>query len=125
MVPYPNHESTQTGPRVESVALVFGRIVVFESYSDETLGCTATEGPRAWPVYLAPGPPKIDPKALFKGRTPKDDMRRRELHFSRHQGRTLEPHIKRQLFSRRLEGGRAQRHRQKWKLRRQKAFRKY
>lgn len=59
-----------------------------------------------------------DPFELMKAI---DRHRHRELHFQ--EPKTLKPTtmLKPQLFSRRLEGGRAQRHRQKWKMRRQKA----
>lgn len=123
MVPYPSHEGTQTGPRVEFIALVFGQIYVFESYSDETATWTGTEGVAAWPIYPIEKP-TIDPfelmKAVDREWREENQAQRRELHFKEPKSLKPSTRLKTPLFSRRLEGGRAQRHRQKWKTRRQK-----
>lgn len=51
-----------------------------------------------------------------------EDLRYQRKQLSYYEPKPLKPstRLKTPLFSRRLEGGRAQRHRQKWKLRRQK-----
>lgn len=60
-------------------------------------------------------------KAIDRRRQEKISAQCRQLHFQEPKNIKPSTRLKHPLFSRRLEGGRAQRHRQKWKLKRQKA----